>query len=64
MTDWDTAAWSSPTRAEAQRLAEEDIEAEALRQMAKIYPRWDDLKAGDTRPSLNSLEMIRLLEAG
>ncbi len=35
------------TRAEAQRLAEEAIESEALRQMAKMYPRWDDLKEGD-----------------
>lgn len=50
-----------PTRAEAQRLAEEAIAAEALRYMAKIYPRWN-LKEGDTRPSLNRLEMVRLLE--
>ena len=59
-----TAAESdSPlTRAEAQRLAEEAIEAEALRQMAKMYPRWDDLKEGDARPSLNRLEVVRLLE--
>ena len=50
-----------PTRAEAQRLAEEAIAAEALRYMAKIYPRWD-LREGDARPSLNQLEMVRLLE--
>jgi hypothetical protein len=53
-----------PTRAQAQRLAEEAIEAEALRHMARMYPRWDDLKEGDARPSLNSLEVIRLLDAG
>jgi hypothetical protein len=51
-----------PTRAQAQRLAEEAIEAEALRQLARIYPRWD-LTEGDARPSLNSLEMVRLLDA-
>ena len=50
------------TRAEAQRLAEEAIEAEALRQLAKIYPRWEDLKEGDARPSLNLLEVVRLLD--
>jgi hypothetical protein len=50
-----------PTRAEAQRVAEGAIEAEALRQMAKIYPRWD-LKEGDARPSLNRLEVVRLLD--
>lgn len=57
MTDWDTAAWPAAA-------AKEAIEAEALRCMAKIYPRRDDLKEGGARPSLNSLEVIRLLEAG
>ena len=62
---WATAAVDSDsplTRAEAQHLAEEAIEAEALRQMAKMYPRWDDLKEGDARPSLNRLEVVRLLD--
>jgi hypothetical protein len=52
----------APARAEAQRLAEEAIDVEARRQLAGIYPRWGDIKEGDAHPSLNSLELVRLLD--
>jgi hypothetical protein len=49
------------TRDEAQRIAEEAIDADARRRMASIYPV--DGSEMEVRPSLNFLEVIRLLEA-
>jgi hypothetical protein len=48
------------SREEAQRLAEEAIDAEARRRVASIYP--DDGAEMEVRPSLNTLRVIRLLE--
>jgi len=49
--------WS---REEAQRMAESAIDADARQRMAAIYPL-REIGDDDVRPSLNSLEVIRLL---
>jgi hypothetical protein len=49
------------TRDEAQRLAEDAIDAEARERMAAIYPL--DGATVEVRPSLTMLQVIRLLEA-
>ena len=49
------------TRQEAQRLAEEAIDADAQRKIRLIYPNEEGER--DLRPSLRSLEVIRLLVA-
>jgi hypothetical protein len=48
------------SREEAQRLAESAIDADARRRMAAIYPL-REIGEDDVRPSLSSLEVIRLL---
>ena len=48
------------TRDEASRLAEQAIDAEARRRMASVYPV--DGAEMEVRPSLNVLQVIRLLE--
>jgi hypothetical protein len=48
-----------PARDEAQRLAEDAINAEARRRMTAIYP--GDGREAEARPSLSSLRVIRLL---
>jgi hypothetical protein len=50
-----------PTRAQAQRIAEEAADAAARREMTRVQPGWD-AESGDVRPSLTSVELIRLLE--
>ena len=49
------------TRDEAQRIAEEAIDADARQRLVSIYPL--DGSEMEARPSLNSLEVIRLLDA-
>jgi hypothetical protein len=51
----------APTRAQAQQLAAEAVDAAARRHMAASHPGWD-AEAGEVRPSLTSVELIRLLE--
>ena len=48
------------SREEAQRMAESAIDADARQRMAAIYPL-REIGEDDVRPSLNSLEVIRLL---
>jgi hypothetical protein len=50
-----------PTRAQAQRIAEEAVDAAARREVTRVQPGWD-AESGDVRPSLTSVELIRLLE--
>lgn len=47
-------------RDEAQRLAEDAIDAEARRRMASIYP--EDGAGMEVRPSLSTLRVVRLLD--
>jgi hypothetical protein len=49
-----------PAREEAQRLAEDAVEAEARRRMAAMYP--GDGAETEARPSLSALRVTRLLE--
>jgi hypothetical protein len=49
-----------PTREQAQRIAEEAVDAAARREMARIQPGWDT-ETGELRPSLTAVELIRLL---
>ncbi len=51
-----------PTRAQAQRIAQEAVDAAARREIARVLPGWDPA-SGEVRPSLTSVELIRLLEA-
>jgi hypothetical protein len=48
------------SREEAQRLAESAIDADARQRMAAVYPQ-REIGEDDVRPSLSSLEVIRLL---
>lgn len=50
-----------PTRAQAQQIATDAADLAARQEMARTRPGWD-AEDGDVRPSLTSVELIRLLE--
>jgi hypothetical protein len=51
----------APTRAQAQQIAADAVDAAARRQVAASQPGWD-AETGEVRPSLTTVELIRLLQ--